>query len=84
MKICILGGVGAQADIWERSQDPEFVEFLNGFERYFDDPSMNAYFAAASEPKQVSWYPAGRDLNDPAAWKDRARWLQEHIGLRVK
>ncbi len=43
---------------------------------------MNAYFAAASEPKRISWYPTGHDLNDPAAWAERARWLEKHIGLR--
>jgi hypothetical protein len=52
------------------------------FERYFDEQSMNAYFAAASQPKQVSWYPTGHDLNDPMAWADRARWLERSIGLR--
>jgi cephalosporin-C deacetylase-like acetyl esterase len=119
MKTCILmGGVGAQADMWERSKEPEMVELRKGypaekraaylkvysqldgiryvphaapvalyfqfarFDRYFDDQSMNAYFAAASEPKRISWYPAGHDLNDPAAWADRARWLEKHIGLR--
>ena len=51
------------------------------FDRYFDEQSMNSYFAAASEPKQISWYPTGHDLNDPAAWVDRARWLEKHIGL---
>lgn len=38
----------------------------------------------ASEPKQMSRYPAGHDLNDPAARVERARWLEKHIGLRVK
>jgi pimeloyl-ACP methyl ester carboxylesterase len=52
------------------------------FERYFDEQSMNAYFAAASQPKLVSWYPTGHDLNDPLAWADRARWLERSIGLR--
>jgi cephalosporin-C deacetylase-like acetyl esterase len=121
MKTCILiGGVGAQADMWEKSNDPEMVEMRKGypaekraaylnvytqldgiryvahaapvalyfqfarFERFIDDPSMNAYFAAASEPKRMNWYPTGHDLNDPAAWADRARWLEKHIGLRVK
>ena len=44
---------------------------------------MNAYFAAASEPKRISWYPTGHDLNDPAAWAERAHWLEKHIGLRT-
>ena len=45
------------------------------FERYFDDQSMNAYLAAASEPKRISWYPAGHDRSDPAAGAGRACWL---------
>ena len=53
------------------------------FERYFDEQSMRAYFAAASQPKQESWYPTGHDLNDPRAWADRARWLERTIGLKT-
>ena len=99
MNTCVLmGGVGAQAGMWERSKDPEIVELRKGypaekrtaylsvytqldgiryvptaapvalyfqfarFERYFDDQSMNAYFAAASEP--VSAMTTGHD-GDP-------------------
>jgi dienelactone hydrolase len=52
------------------------------FERLFDAASMNAYFAAASEPKSINWYPTGHEVNDPHAWADRARWLAKQIGLK--
>ena len=51
------------------------------FERDFDVASMNGYFEAASQPKTISWYPTGHELNDPHAWADRARWLAQQIGL---
>jgi dienelactone hydrolase len=51
------------------------------YERYFDAASMNRYWAAASEPKEVCWYDCGHELNDPQALADRSRFLAEHVGL---
>ena len=48
----------------------------------FSVASMRAYSQAASGPKQAVWYPTGHQLNDPQALADRAKWLEEKIGLR--
>ena len=45
------------------------------FERTFDEKAMKSYFEAAGRPKEVRWYSTGHELNDPAALRDRARWL---------
>ena len=52
------------------------------YERYFDKVSMDRYAAAASEPKEVKWYPTGHELFDFRALVDRAAWLEKHIGLK--
>ncbi len=51
------------------------------YERTFARKDMEAYAAAAGEPKKVLWYPTGHELNDPQALLDRAQWLSERIGL---
>jgi pimeloyl-ACP methyl ester carboxylesterase len=43
--------------------------------------SMERYFAAASEPKEVRWYFTGHELNDPQALVDRVQWLKNAAGL---
>jgi len=62
---------------------PLLFQFAN-YERYFDRASMEKYFQAASEPKQVSWYDTGHELNDLQALADRYRWLSEHVGLKAR
>jgi len=57
-----------------------FFQFAR-YERTFDEASMNRYFAAASEPKQVRWYETGHDLNDLRVLADRAAWLQHRLRL---
>ena len=52
------------------------------YERYFDKASMDRYAAAASEPREVKWYPTGHELFDFRALADRVAWLQKHIGLK--
>jgi dienelactone hydrolase len=52
------------------------------YERNFTEAHMKAYAAAASEPKSVLWYPTGHEVNDPQAFRDRAKWLEARIGLR--
>ncbi|MGI5125403.1 prolyl oligopeptidase family serine peptidase [Pseudonocardia sp. CA-107938] len=42
-----------------------------------------AFFAAASEPKELRWYDCGHVLTDPAAFVDRARFLGEHLDLEL-
>jgi dienelactone hydrolase len=63
------------------SKVPLLFQFAR-YEQYFDRAAMERYFAAAAEPKEVKWYHAGHDLNDPAALIDRANWLRTSVGLR--
>lgn len=42
-----------------------------------------AFFAAASEPKELRWYDSGHVILDPAVFADRARFLGEHLGLKL-
>jgi dienelactone hydrolase len=50
------------------------------YERYFNEAAMKRYAQAASEPKSVTWYETGHDLNDVQALLDRSEWLQGKIG----
>ena len=49
------------------------------YERYFDQASMDQYYAAASEPKEKRQYSTGHDLNGPAITRDRAYWLAKKL-----
>jgi esterase/lipase len=40
-----------------------------------------AFFAAASQPKQIKWYDSKHDLNVDAARLDRREWLTQQLGL---
>jgi dienelactone hydrolase len=51
------------------------------FERYFNEPAMQRYFNAASEPKDAVWYNTGHELNDPQVLIDRSEWLARTAGL---
>lgn len=62
------------------SKIPLLFQFAR-YEQYFDQAAMDRYYAAAREPKEVKWYHAGHDLNDPAALMDRAAWLSTKLGL---
>ena len=50
-------------------------------ERNFNQKAMETYYAAAGQPKEVKWYSTGHELNDPAALKDRARWIAQQLKL---
>ena len=50
-------------------------------ERTFGKSTMEQYYTAASEPKQIKWYDTGHELNDIQALVDRASWLHDKIGL---
>jgi len=50
-------------------------------EQLFPRAAMDRYFAAASEPKAVLWYPTAHDLNDPQAILDRAAWFRRHLAI---
>jgi len=57
-----------------------FFQFSR-FEDLFTEESLTAYAEAASEPKRVEWYETDHTMNDVFAVVDRARWLEEQIGL---
>jgi len=59
---------------------PVFLQF-GKYDQLFDEASMQRYAAAASEPKRVTYYDTGHDLNDVQAFQDRYDWLVKYIGL---
>lgn len=60
---------------------PSALLFQNGRQDAFMPvPSVERYFAAASEPKTLRWYEAGHALN-AQAFLDRAVWLKERLGI---
>lgn len=61
------------------SPAPVFFQFAT------DDPHVpreraKEFFAAATAPKEMTWYEAGHALN-PDATLDRKAWLKENLGL---
>jgi cephalosporin-C deacetylase-like acetyl esterase len=40
------------------------------------------YFALAPQPKELTWYDTGHDINDPQAFTDRQAWLRKHLNIR--
>ena len=42
------------------------------------------YFGAASEPKKISWYPGGHEIDSEQARSDRAQWLMKLLSLRPR
>jgi hypothetical protein len=42
---------------------------------------LQAFFAAASEPKQERRYDTGHQVNDVAAYADRARFLADNLDM---
>jgi cephalosporin-C deacetylase-like acetyl esterase len=62
------------------SKVPLLFQFAR-HEQYFDQAAMDRYFAASIQPKDVKWYHAGHDLNDPSALVDRSQWLRQNVGI---
>jgi len=58
-------------------------QFAN-IDKYIPKTSASAFFAAASEPKQIIWYDADHQLNVDAARKDRREWLARQLRLVEK
>ena len=50
-------------------------------DRHVPGERAEAFFAAASEPKAMSWYESGHGLSE-AATMDRKAWLREKLGLK--
>ncbi len=55
----------------------QFAQFDIGVSK----AESEAFFAAASEPKQKRWYDTGHQVNDVAAYADRARFLASHLDI---
>jgi dienelactone hydrolase len=58
------------------------------FQFGMDDPHVSKeraeeFFGAASQPKEIKWYPAGHGL-DEAATVDRKNWLKEKLALQTE
>lgn len=55
-------------------------QFAN-HDKYISKEVAEAFFAAASKPKEVKWYEATHDLNIDEARKDRREWLTKQLRL---
>ncbi|MGI9167805.1 MAG: hypothetical protein ACR2G5_15740 [Pyrinomonadaceae bacterium] len=55
-------------------------QFAN-IDKYIPKASATAFFAAASQPKQIIWYDADHHLNVDAARKDRRAWFERQLRL---
>jgi dienelactone hydrolase len=49
---------------------------------YISKDSATAFFAAASQPKQIKWYDVSHQLNIEQALHDRRDWLMRQLRLR--
>lgn len=76
----IVGELDAVAWVGRAAPTPLLLQFASN-DRGYSVASMERYAAAASDPKRVSWYPGGHELNDPAALVERVRFLQEMAGF---
>jgi dienelactone hydrolase len=56
-------------------------QFANN-DKYITKEVAEAFFAAASKPKEVKWYQATHDLDVDEARKDRREWLTKQLRLR--
>jgi dienelactone hydrolase len=50
-------------------------------DHYITREAATAYFAEASQPKQVNWYKAEHDMNVEVARNDRREWLTKELRL---
>ncbi len=55
-------------------------QFANN-DKYISRETADAFFGAASKPKEVKWYDATHDLNIDAARNDRREWLTRQLRL---
>lgn len=76
----VIGVLDAVNYIKSSSPIPVLFQFAR-HERNFNQKAMENYYAAAGQPKEVKWYSTGHELNDPAALKDRARWIAQQLKL---
>lgn len=57
-----------------------FMQF-GTYDSWIPKASAEQFFAAAAEPKRIKWYVTSHEFTDLAAVKDRARWLEQEIGI---
>lgn len=77
-------------DIVRPVQAIEYVKYskvplLFQFARWeigFTEAAMKRYYDAAPQPKSVSWWDTGHELNDPAANEERGKWLGKLLGFK--
>jgi hypothetical protein len=64
-----------------RSAPASLLFQFSAFEPNFGRDAMERYYAAASQPKRVTWYDTGHELLDARAIADRATFLTTELGL---
>ena len=57
-----------------------FMQFAQ-FDSWISKKAAMKYFNAASEPKEIRWYPTSHEFTDVRALADRAKWLGKEIGI---
>ena len=53
-------------------------------DKYISKANANAFFDAASKPKEIIWYDSDHHLNIEAARNDRREWLTRQLSLGGK
>ncbi len=78
--LAVMAPLAAVRYVGRAAPIPLLFQFAR-YEQNFPRAAMERYYAAASEPKEVRWYPTAHDLDDPQALVDRAAWLRPRLGL---
>ena len=60
----------------------DFLFQFAKYEEYFSAESMQRYYDAASEPKEIRWYKADHSFGDGDGLEDRTEWLRTRLGLK--
>ncbi|HWN09626.1 MAG TPA: hypothetical protein VNO50_10220 [Pyrinomonadaceae bacterium] len=58
-------------------------QFSNA-DKYISRTTADAYYGAASQPKQVRWYETDHAMNTDAVRKDRSDWLTRQLRLSAR
>lgn len=53
-------------------------------DKYISRETANAYYDAASHPKQIRWYETDHAMNIEMVRKERSDWLTQHLRLKNK
>lgn len=76
----IISAIAPVRFISRSSPSSIFMQFAEK-DTFISPKAAARYFAAAGVPKQQKTYFASHELNDPAAFADRQRWLQQKLRL---